>query len=90
MKTNLTREEFTALSCLYDAQQGRTPVFSEYYLNDTATAIYQVSADGESYLLQKGDTNWYPYEGAVPDHATQIARYAAERLEDTWAGEVNK
>lgn len=65
-------------------------IFVQYYLNDTATAIYQVSADGESYLLQKGDTNWYPYEGAVPDHATQIARYAAERLEDTWAGEVNK
>ena len=44
MKTNLTREEFTALSCLYDAQQGRTPVFSEYYLNDTAEKKWVLDA----------------------------------------------
>lgn len=51
MKTNLTREEFTALSCLYDAQQGRTPVFSEYYLNDTAEKKWVLDALTDKGLM---------------------------------------
>lgn len=62
-------------------------IFVQYYLNDTATAIYQVNAEGDCYVLHKGDPQWHLYENTVPAHMAQVTRYYAEHLEDNWAEE---
>ena len=60
-------------------------IFVRYYLNGTATAIYQVNAEGDVYVLHKGNPQWYPYEGNIPAYIAQVERYYAEHLEDSWA-----
>ena len=60
-------------------------IFVTYYLNQSATALYQQNAEGDCYVLYKGDTAWYLYEHDVPGNAAQVKRYYAEHLEDNWA-----
>ncbi|MBR5508963.1 MAG: O-acetyl-ADP-ribose deacetylase [Lachnospiraceae bacterium] len=59
-------------------------LFVTYYIDDNKGVLYQISADGEGFILRKGNPQWHPLEGTVSEKTRQIERKEAERIEDTW------
>ena len=64
-------------------------LFVRYFVNDSKGVLYQVSADGEGYVMKKSKLQWKPLKTEVPKKARQIHRREAERIEDNW-NDVNK
>ena len=59
-------------------------LFVKYYADEQAGVLYQISASGESYYLEKGVPQWKPLKQPMPDSAVEIDRRTAERTEDNW------
>lgn len=60
-------------------------IFVTYVYDQQEKIIYQLDTNGENYYLQKGDTQWYPFEDErISKQALVIPRSDAERLEDNW------
>lgn len=59
-------------------------LFVRYFVDDSKDVLYQVSADGEGYVMKKGKLQWKPLKTKVPQKARQIDRKEAERIEDNW------
>ena len=64
-------------------------LFVRYFVDDSKDALYQVSADGEGYVMKKDKLQWKPLKNKVPKKARQIHRREAERIEDNW-NDANK
>lgn len=59
-------------------------VFVTFAVDNDKGLLYQLSADGESYVLKKGKPQWEPLEGKVSKAAEPINRKTAERIEENW------
>ena len=59
-------------------------IFVTFIYDQVDKIIYQLDTSGENYYLQKGDTNWHPFDGKIASHSLVIPRSEAERLEDNW------
>ena len=73
-----TSEAYWELSGIYK------DLFVKYYIDEPAGVLYQISASGESYYLEKGIPQWKPLKQPVPDSTPEIDRQTAERTEDNW------
>lgn len=60
-------------------------LFVDYLVDDNKGVLYQISADGENYVLEKGSPQWNAFDGEVSGNARPINRKEAERMEDNWA-----
>jgi len=59
-------------------------IFVTFIYDQEEKIIYQLDTCGENYYLQKGDTQWHPFDGKIAPHSLVIPRSEAERLEDNW------
>ena len=59
-------------------------LFVKYYIDEQNGVLYQISASGEGYYLEKGIPQWKPLKQPMPDNITEIDRRTAERTEDNW------
>ena len=59
-------------------------VFVTFAVDEDKGLLYQLGADGESYVLKKGSPEWKALEGEVSGAAQVISRKTAERIEDNW------
>ena len=59
-------------------------LFVKYYIDEQAGLLYQLSADGEDYYLEKGIPQWKTFKHAMPESVKEIDRKTAERTEDNW------
>lgn len=58
-------------------------VFVKFYrYKDT---IYQICLDGTGSRFKKDTAKWEQFEGKLPVRAREMARFAAEKLEDAWS-----
>lgn len=60
-------------------------LFVIYLVDDSKGLLYQLSANGEHYILKKGKPQWNKLEGNPSKKARLIGRKQAERIEDNWA-----
>lgn len=60
-------------------------LFVTYLLDDNQGLLYQLSANGEHYILKKGKPQWNPLDNNPSKKARLIGRKEAERIEDNWA-----
>ena len=59
-------------------------VFVTFAVDEEKGLLYQLGADGESYVLKKGKPEWKPLESKISKGATVINRSNAERIEENW------
>ena len=59
-------------------------VFVKFYCDMRAARLYQVCLDGTSYMMEKGNPEWKPFNGTVPETAESMNRIVAEKVEDAW------
>ncbi len=59
-------------------------IFVGFYCDMQAERLYQICLDGTSYMLDKGNPEWKPFEGNLPETAESINRIEAEKMEDAW------
>ena len=59
-------------------------LFVSYWLLESTSTIYQISASSEGYALHRSDMQWEPYTGEIPEDAVPVSRREAEEKEDEW------
>lgn len=73
-----TTDAYRELSGIYK------DLFVKYYIDEDAGVLYQISASGESYWLEKGIPQWKALKQPMADSIAEIDRKTAERTEDIW------
>ena len=59
-------------------------LFVDYFLDEAAGTLYQISAHGEGYFLSKGNPQWQNPDSPISDAAISVSREVAERTEENW------
>ena len=59
-------------------------LFVDFFLDEESNTLYQISAHGEGYYLNKGNPQWQPPKDPIPDSAVHVTREYAERTEENW------
>lgn len=59
-------------------------LFVSYYLDGEDNILYQISLDGEGYVLDKKTLQWEPLCEEIPEGVRKMTREEAEGLEDNW------
>ena len=59
-------------------------LFVSYWLLESTSTIYQISASSEGYALHRSDMQWEAYTGEIPEDAVPVSRREAEEKEDEW------
>lgn len=59
-------------------------LFVDFFLDEASNTLYQISAHGEGYYLNKGNPQWLPPQDPIPDSAVHVTREYAERTEENW------
>lgn len=59
-------------------------LFVTYLVDDNKGLLYQLSANGEHYVLKKGKPQWNKLDKNPSKKARLIGRKDAERIEDNW------
>ena len=60
-------------------------LFVTYYYDHSEKCLYQISTHKEGYKFEKANPTWVPFEGEIPETATETSKFDAERLEDAWS-----
>ena len=60
-------------------------LFVTYLVDEDKEHLFQLCADGDCYMLQKGNPQWNSLDGPIPNAVRHISRKEAEHIEDTWA-----
>lgn len=59
-------------------------IFVRFYCDMQTARLYQVCIDGTSYMMEKGNPEWKPFEGPLSETAESMNRIEAEKTEDAW------
>lgn len=79
------QEYYDTSDCYWEYNRLYKALFVIFLMDQEEERLYQVCADGSDYVLEKGNIDWQPLEGAVPEQVVRIERKYAERIEDNWA-----
>lgn len=59
-------------------------LFVTFSYEEDREILYQISDDGESWIMSRETLMWNPFDGTAPETARRIHRREAERIEDNW------
>lgn len=59
-------------------------IFVTYHFDREAGMIYQISTNGEGYMITRAHPEWKPFTKAIPDTTVEISQYDAEKIEEAW------
>ncbi len=65
-------------------------IFVTFYYDRENQRMFQVSMDGEGYVIEKENLQGRPWNQAIPESAILVNRKYAERIEDNWGGAYDK
>lgn len=62
-------------------------LFVTFFCEEEKEILYQISDDGEAWIMSRETMTWNPFEGTTPKTARWMHRREAERIEDNWREE---
>ena len=65
-------------------------VFVSYSLDSIQGAIYQMQGSAAGVVLRRGEYDWHPMEGAVPEDTCRISKELALFLADRWRKQADE
>ncbi|MBR2548101.1 MAG: SseB family protein [Eubacterium sp.] len=65
-------------------------VFVSYSLDSIRGAIYQMQGDAAGVMLRRGEYDWRPFTGTIPDDASPVTKDLALFLADCWRRQADE